>query len=180
MENEINNQEIEDIIVKQFNYMEELKNERRAINAKIREVKSKLDYEESVQKEFNEMLVSLNMGKGKYYAVSTLPYDLKEYMNSQGFKNLDKNEQENIIENYNTAVMRARKQAEKYDFLLEDLKPRKERIKKLRRIILINKKKLYKIEKSYNKNFSNIKKLDKQIKNDSNGNIKIYKKEDIE
>lgn len=152
---------IEELIIKSFNYMAELNKRIRGLKFKIKQQQEFLDVELKDNKEYIDIMTSINTGKGKYHNISMLPIELKNQMES--YKKLSEEEKALLQQEYELALVQEKNLAERYKQLSDDYKSRNERIKHYKRVIADSKKELKLKEKEYNDNLLKVKSLDKKL-----------------
>ena len=162
--NKIDANELEHKIIKYFEYMENLNKRMRVLKRKIKIEQEVLNEELSQQKKYIDILTSLNIGKGKYYEISMLPYEMMEYMNSKFFNDFTEEQKIEYKKNYGYAVIQAEKLQDEYKKLTEESRERIIRIKEYKNDISNYKKNLSIIQNEYKKNLLKAKKIDKEIK----------------
>ena len=141
------------------------------LNKKIRRLKNtiRLDTEdlkklEKENKKWNEMCVSINLGRGNYYKLIKWPNDLSDYMGTEDFKNKPDEEKQTLIEEFKKAVNLAKQVEDEYNRLTDTRDERDKKIKEFKKRIKVNKTNLAKIEKEKHSHFIKIKQLDKKVK----------------
>lgn len=161
MAKKIDIDEIENLIVNCFDYMNTLKKEIRNLKADIKDKKSLLSEQEKYEKKFITYLISDNTGKGEYRNAQILPSEIKETIINN--KNLSEMQKDELNKKYELALIHAKKLEDEYNYLFNTSSQREEKIKNYKKEINQLKKVLTKKEKEYNEGMSKVKKLDKKI-----------------
>lgn len=157
----MNSNQIEELIKKYFGYMTDLNKNIRSLKKKIKNETEILDVLLNEEKEYIDMITSLNTGKGYYHDISMLPTDIEATINSSN--NYTKEQLENLRHNYKLAVEAENKLKERYEELRTTVVERSENIKKYRKSIANDKRKLTKRQKEYDSKFLKVKEYDKKL-----------------
>lgn len=157
----MNSNQIEDLIKKYFEYMMDLNKSIRTLKKKIKNETEILEALLNEEKEYVDMITSLNTGKGYYHDISMLPTEIEATINSG--PNYTKEQLENLRHNYELAVAAENKQKERYEELRSTIVERSANIKKYKKSIANDKRKLTKRQKEYDSNFLKVKEYDKKL-----------------
>ena len=130
--------------------MKNIKSETEVLNALLKE-----------DKEYLDIITSINTGKGHYHDISMLPTEIEATIN--GGRKFTKEQLENLKHNYELAVEADRKLKERYEELSSTAVERATNIKEHKKSIANNKRKLTRRQKEYDSNFTKVKKLDKKL-----------------
>ena len=155
----MNSNQLEELKVKYFGYMMDLKKSIRTLNKNIKSETETLNALLKEDKEYIDIITSINTGKGYYHDISMLPYDIKTAINSN--KNYSEEQIANLKNNYLLALAEEKKFRERYEFLRSTAKARTVNIKNHKKNIANNRKKLAQRQKECNLNFSKVKEYDK-------------------
>ena len=149
--------------VELFRLRDELVDKKRNLQLEIRNNKNKLDEDLESEREFRVMCNNLSLGKGKYYELSNMAFEIQCSMLEDDYKDLSEEEQDKIQANYELAVKIRDDIESEYERLLDTREERQQRIRMQKRKLIERKKDLYLTKKKEKKVIIKVKRIDKRI-----------------
>lgn len=160
------NQRVEELEQKRidlFRKRDILIKEKRSLSKEKEKQQEKLDYELELEKEFGVMCNNLNLGRGKYYELSNLPYVIRENMLNPEYENLSEEEKDKMKTNLEFAIKISDEINQEYEHLMDTRSERLQKIRDYKRNLQVIKRQLYKATREEKKKVLKAKKLDRKI-----------------
>ena len=168
MKHNINADQIEKLRVTYFNQINDINVKIRMLKKRIKEENEKLDKQQDLEKEYQEMLYSECTGKGNYYDAIMLPSDIKQEMLDIKDKTEERLKQDEKL--LQLAEECAKSLENRYKQLSETQIERLKTIKESKNTLKKYKTALKNYEKKHETNLTKVKKLDKKYGLDNHNN----------
>ena len=158
-----NIEELEQRKVELFRLKDMLTIRKRELSKEIKDAKEKLKYELELEKEFGVMCNNLNLGRGKYYDLTNLAFEIQSSMDSPEYEKLSIEEKEKVKANLEFAKKIRDDIETEYQELIESRPDRLKKIKDMKRKLVFKKRELTLSNREEKKKILKAKRIDKRI-----------------